>query len=463
MKPQFIGSLSAAWFAALIGCVFTAPASATIPVLHWTRASGAQVYLVQSPSIPMVDIRIEWDAGERRDPPDKVGLASAMAASLSNGVRGAAHERALDENALGEAWADLGASFSATASGDRLSISIRSLTDPEVLGQVTRLAAREMAQPSFPVAIWRRDLPKWVAALKEADTRPATHAGRAFTRAVFGTHPYGMDQTPQSLMHIKVQDIVALHAKALRPCSAKVSVVGAVDRNQADALVGELFARMPQSSCPALPPMPEVATLQKALQQDIAFPSAQAHVLLGQPGYARLDPDHLALVVGNHILGGGSATSRLNEELREKRGLCYAVDSSFSAGLQAGAFAISLQTRADQAQQALQLAREVLKTFVEQGPTESELQAAKDHLTGSFPLLLDGNLKLLDNISNIAWYDLPLDYLDHWAEDIQKLTTADIRAAFARKLQPDRMVTVVLGAAPESGGNHFPPGRPKEN
>jgi zinc protease len=423
----------------------TAPGMAA-PVAHWTQPSGVQVFWVPSPSIPMVDVRIEFDAGDRRDPVGKAGLANTMAASLSNGVRATAHEPALDENALGEAWADVGASFSAVASADRLSFSLRSLTEPELLAKAVTLAARQMAQPAFPVAVWQRDRPKWIAALKEADTRPATQVARAFERAVFGAHPYGAETTPASLMRIKVQDMVALHGQAVRPCYAKVSVVGALDRAQTDALVAQLIERLPTSVCPGLPALAEVPPLQRAQEQDIAFASAQAHVLLGQPGYARSDPDHLALLVGNHILGGG-AESRLTQEIREKRGLTYSVDSSFAPGLQAGAFAISLQTRADQAHQALQLARELLKTFVEDGPSEAELQDAKDHLIGSFPLLLDGNLKLLDNVANIAWYDLPLDYLDQWTAEVQQLTVGEIRAAFARKLQPDRMVTVVLGAA----------------
>ena len=192
--------------------------------------------------------------------------------------------------------------------------------------------------------------------------------------------------------------------------------------------------------------VPEVAPLQQAQEQDIAFASAQAHVLMGQPGYARRDPDHFALVVGNHILGGGGFTSRLTAEVREKRGLTYSVYSYFSPGLHAGAFTIGLQTRPDQAQQALKLVREVLTQFVAKGPTEKELQAAKDNLIGGFPLLLDGNRKLLENVANIAWNDLPLDYLDTWTQHIQALTVADIRAAFARKVQPEKMVTVVLGA-----------------
>jgi zinc protease len=150
--------------------------------------------------------------------------------------------------------------------------------------------------------------------------------------------------------------------------------------------------------------------------------------------------------VGNHILGGGGFTSRLTQELREKRGLTYGVFSSFSTGLHAGAFTISLQTRPDQAQQALDLLRSTLQQFVADGPTETELQAAQDNLIGGFALRIDTNRKLLDNVANIAWNDLPLDYLRSWPQQVQSITTSDIREAFARTLQPQSMVTVVLGA-----------------
>jgi zinc protease len=169
-------------------------------------------------------------------------------------------------------------------------------------------------------------------------------------------------------------------------------------------------------------------------------------VLLGQPGIKRNSPDFFALTVGNHILGGGGFTARLTEEVREKRGLTYSVYSYFAPGLHAGAFTIGLQTRPDQAQQALALVREVLTTFVKDGPTEKELQAAKDNLIGGFALRLDSNRKLLDNVANIAWNNLPLDYLETWTAQVQKLNVEDIRAAFARAVQPDAMVTVVLGA-----------------
>jgi zinc protease len=308
------------------------------------------------------------------------------------------------------------------------------------------LAARQLGEPSYPEALWLRDRPKMLAALKQAETRPATLAGRAFSQAVYGSHPYGQEMTEATLMRIGVQDMRALHARAVQPCHAKVSIVGAVDKAQADALVKQLFSRVKVAACAPLASVPEVQALQAPSEKRIAFASAQAQVLIGQPGFKRNDPDFFALTVGNHILGGGGFTSRLTEEVREKRGLTYSVYSYFSPGLHAGAFGIGLQTRPDQAQQALDLVRTVLARFVKEGPTEKELQAAKDNLIGGFPLLIDSNRKLVGNVANIAWNGLPLNYLDTWTQRVQALTVADVQTAFARKLQPDTMATVVLGA-----------------
>ncbi|WP_296490149.1 pitrilysin family protein [Rhodoferax sp.] len=428
-------------------------AMAAIAIEHWVQPSGAQVFLVQSHAIPMLDVQLDFDAGSRRDPVNQAGLASVTASLSGMGVLASPSrgEPALDENALGEAWADLGANFGAQASSDRMSFALRSLTYPDLLGKAIHLAARQLAEPAFPADIWQRERETMIAALKEANTRPATLAQRAFDQAVFGSHPYGYDMTEDSLKRIEVVHMAALHRQLIQPCRAKVTLVGALNRSQADALVTQLLARLPvdakAAACPALPAVAEVAPLSRASEQRIAFDSAQAHVLLGQPGYKRSDPDFFALLVGNYILGGGGFVSRLTNEVREKRGLSYSVYSYFSPGLHAGAFAIGLQTRPDQADQALQVSREVLARFVTDGPTEAELQGAKDNLIGGFALRLDSNRKLLDNVTNIAWNGLPLDYLDHWTQRVQKITVADIKAAFQRKLQPDRMVTVVLGGA----------------
>jgi zinc protease len=433
-------------------------AFAALPIETWTQPSGAQVFLVQSPAIAMVDVQIEFDAGSRRDPGNKVGLASMTAMMWTKGVKAFAgyypnsdivllpRLPALDENQLSEAWADLGASFSAGAGADRMSFSLRSLTYPDLFNKAVGLAARQMAQPAWPKDVWLRERERIVASIKEANTRPATLAARAFNDAVYGAHPYGNETNEIYLANIYVDDMVVMYRTLVLPCRAKVSVVGAVTKLQADALVTKLLAYLPQYGCPQLPAIPEVKPLTQAEDKRINFESAQAHVLIGQPGYKRDDPDFFALLVGNHILGGGGFSSRLTNEVREKRGLTYGVYSGFQPGSHAGAFTIGLQTRPDQAAQALQVSKDVLTKFVAEGPTEAELQAAKNNLIGGFALRIDSNRKLLDFVANIAWNKLPLTYMDTWTQQIDKITTAQIKAAFQRKLQPERMVTVVLGA-----------------
>jgi len=421
------------------------PAAAALPIQKWQQPSGAQVYLIESPSLPIVDVQVDVDAGERRDPADKAGLHSVTAAMTSKGISARDGQPALDENQLAEAWADLGAGFGGSASADRMSFTLRSLTYPDLLAKAVALGARQLGEPSFPDNVWERDRQRMAAAIREANTRPGTVAGKAFQKAVYGGHPYGYDTTEETLARISTQDMREVY-KLVQPCRAKVSIVGAVNRAQADQIATTLLSRLPAGACAPLPPVPEVPALTAPAEQSIPFAAAQAQVLIGQPGYKRSDPDYFPLTVGNYTLGGGGFVSRLTNEVREKRGLSYSVYSYFNPGMHAGAFTLGLQTRPDQAAQAVQVSRDVLKRFVAEGPTEAELKAAKDFMIGGFALRIDSNSKLLDNLANIAWNDLPLDYLDTWTKQVEKVTAADIKAAFARKLQPDRMVTVVVGA-----------------
>jgi zinc protease len=422
-------------------------AQAALPIQHWTLANGAKIYLVATNALPIVDVQVDFDAGSRRDPAPQAGLASVTSAMVEKGVRaGKNGEPALDQNALGEAWADLGASFDVSAGTDRMSYSLRTLSDPALLGKAVALASREIGEPSFPDDVWLRERERINAAIKEANTKPATIAGRAFARDVYGVHPYGQEVTEETLARIDTATMRERYQALIVPRRAKLSIVGAVTRAEAETVATTLLSRLPAAdSCAPLPAIAPVAALAAPRDERIPFDSAQAHVFIGQPGYPRQDPDHFALNLGNYVLGGGGFVSRLTNEVREKRGLTYSIYSGFAPGLDAGAFRIGFQTRPDQAEEAVKMSREVLAKFVAEGPTESELKAAKDNLIGGFPLLLDSNRKLIGNVANIAWHDLPLDYLDTWTTRMNAVTAAEVKAAFARKLQPERMVTVVVG------------------
>lgn len=424
-------------------------AQAAIPIQHWSLPNGAKVYLAATQALPIVDVEVDFDAGGRRDPPAQAGLASVTAGMVEKGIRANGEEPALDQNALGEAWADLGANFDANAGTDRASFTLRTLSDPVLLDKAVRLAAREIGEPAFPEDVWKRERERLSASIREANTKPATRVERTFAHAVYGAHPYGLETTEATLARIDVAAMRAHYERLIVPCRAKVSIVGAVTRAQAEGIATTLLSRLPAGgACAELPVVPEVQPLAAPRDERIPFDSAQAHVLIGQPGYRRADPDHFALTLGNYVLGGGGFVSRLTEQVREKRGLAYSVYSGFSPGLHAGAFRISFQTRPDQAAEAVKVSNEVLAKFVADGPTAAELKAAKDNLIGGFPLLLDSNRKLLGNVANIAWNDLPLDYLETWTARVNAVTVADVKAAFARKLQPEKMVTVVVGGKP---------------
>ena len=437
------------WTCGCLIALVSVSAQAGLPIQRWTATNQAEVFLIESPALPMVDVQIDFDAGSRRDPAAQAGLASAVAAMLSKGVRTRDGAPAMDENALGEAWADLGAMLGASAGADRFSVTLRTLTVPDVLQGALKLAARQLADPAFAREVWATERARFVASLKEANTQPGTVAQRTFGRAVFGAHPYGHEPDEASLQAIDVADLRQFHERYLQACRARVSIVGALNRAQAEAVVEQLLSGLPRTgACEALPPVPEVEALAAPAQQRVPMASAQAHVLIGQPGIRRVDPAFFPITVGNYILGGGGFVSRLTEQVREKRGLSYSVYSYFAPGLHAGAFTIGLQTRPDQAAQAVEVARDVLKRFVQEGPTERELQAAKDNLIGGFALRLDSNRKLLDQLANIAWNRLPLNYLDTWTDEIRRVTVADVRSAFQRVLQPDRMATVIVGGQP---------------
>ncbi len=414
-------------------------AAAALPIEHWQSPQGAQIYLMPSAQLPIVDIRIDWDAGSRRDAQGKTGTASALAAMLDKGVSAQNQQPALDENALADAWADLAAQTSASADDDRFSVSLRSLSKPDILQPAIALLARQMGSPNLPAAVWQREQAKSIAALAEAHTRPPFVAQTTYSHAVYGGHPYGQTPSAASLKAISAADLRQFQQRYLSACQARISMVGALSRAQAEAIAQQLLGSLPQT-CPTLPPVAKVVNSQ-AKTERITMPAAQAQVLLGQIAIARDDPDFFAFLVGNHILGGGGFASLLMQKVREDNGLVYGISSDFAPQRDRGAFTIAFQTRPEQAAHATQLSLQVLGDFVKNGPTDTALQAAKANLIGSFPSRLDSNAKLLGMLANIAWNDLPLDYLDTWTDKIAAVQAADVRRAFAR-IQPDALVQV---------------------
>ena len=247
-----------------------------------------------------------------------------------------------------------------------------------------------------------------------------------------------------SVEKITVKDLKDFYNAHYTAGNAVVAIMGDVTRAQAEVIAQQLTVSLPTVSAPAALPIVEMKI--RPSEQRIAHPATQSHILIGAPGMARSDPDYFPLYVGNYILNRGKFVSRLMNEVREKRGLAYSVYSYFMPLKQPGVFQIGLQTKKEQADEALQLVRKTLAEFIAKGPTDKELLAAKQNIVGGFPMRIDSNRKILGYLSVIGFYDLPLTYLDDFTGNIEKVTVAQVRDAFARHVDPQAMATVIVGA-----------------
>ncbi len=429
--------------AGLMGCLlYGVQVYAALPIQHWVTENGARVFFVETHAIPVLDISVEFDAGSRRDPAGKAGLAALTNGSLDKGIVGEGREDVTEAQIL-DTFADTGALRSNMTGMDRAGYSLRVMSGHAESESAIRMMAQLLAKPSFPEALLERDKARLVASLKEEMTRPDSIAAKAFRKDIYPAHPYGESSTPESVERITREDMMEFHKTHYVANRAVISLVGDIDVERARQIAREISSGLVVSDRD-LPTLPDV-TVPAGKTNVIAHPATQAHILIGMPALRRGDPDFFALTVGNYILGGGGFSSRLMDEVREKRGLSYSVYSQFQPMLQPGPFIISLQTEKKQAADAISVVNATLDDFLRKGPDATELQSARDHLVNSFAMKMDNNLKVLELIAMIGYYRLPLDYLDHWTEKVAQVTAADVKDAMNRKLNEGKMVTVIVG------------------
>jgi zinc protease len=425
----------------LIASFAVTAAHAALPIQHWQSATGAKVYFVENHDLPILDVAVNFAAGSSFDNAAKAGIAGMTQGLLTMGAGG------LSEDQIANRFADLGAQPGGEFDMDRASIKLRTLSSERERKAALELMASIVQKPDFPAEVLEREKARAVAALREAATQPESISEKAFAKALYGSHPYALSEgmEPETLEKITRDDLVAFHHSHYTRNNAVVAIIGDVTKAQAEAIAEQLTSNLPEGGAmQTIPPVPLPTT---AVEKRIPHPAAQSHILMGYPGVKRGDPDYFPLYVGNYILGGGGFVSLLTEEVREKRGLAYSVYSYFMPMREAGPFQIGLQTKREQTDAALALVRETLNKFIQSGPNAKQLKAAKDNIIGGFPLRIDSNGKILDYLSVIGFYGLPLTYLDDFNKEIAKVTTQQIKDAFARRIKPDNMVTVIVGGA----------------
>jgi zinc protease len=423
-------------------------AQAILPIEKLDSVKGAKAYLVQTQALPMLDIEISVDAGDRFDPTGKSGLASMTAELMNYGARSS--KGALSEAQIADEIADLGANFGISVGGERAVIRIRSLSRKDLRDRAVQLASAMLSAPTYDAKILEREKQRAITGLLEAETKPESVLERRFRKSVYGNYPLSESPSVKSVGSVSISDLARFHQQFYRGDRIIVSIVGDVSPAEANEIVEVLLKNVPQSGAaiPALPQFERSPIEPLASRQIyIPFDSQQAHIAMGMTAITRSNPDYFPLIVGNYILGGGGFVSRLMSEVREKRGLAYSVFSYFAPGKDTGIFQAGLQTKGDQATLALEVMNSTIANFIANGATPSELQAAKANLVNGFPLRIDNNRKLLDNVSSIAWNDLPLDTLETWTTKVDAVTLEQVSAAFQKYLAMDRMKIVVLGAS----------------
>jgi zinc protease len=431
---------------AVTGLTFFANVYAVLPIQEISLSNGSKAYLIQTNSIPMVDIEVSIDAGSRYDPKDKSGLAGLTAALLTRGIEW--RKGVLNEALQADAIAELGASISASSSGERAILRARTLSKPEILEPLLDLMVATLAKPVFDSNIIDREKQRITAAIREGDTKPEVVLQKRFRQQVFANYPLSQSPTAVSVASISQGDIKNFHRDFYRQDRVIVNIVGDVTQAKAQEIAQKLVASLP-SSGPQITPLPSLTRSPIAPESDrvvrVPFQTQQTHIAMGMTAITRDNPDYFPLLVGNYVLGGGGFVSRLVGEVRDKRGFAYSVFSYFQPGRDTGTFEAGLQTRNDQANQALEVLQATISRFIEEGPTDSELAAAKSNLINGFPLRLDSNRKLLDNLSSITWNKLPLNTLDVWTKQVAAVRKEDVRDAFKRHLDMRRMISVLVG------------------
>ena len=416
------------------------PSAHALDIQRWRTAEGATVLLVERHENPIVDISVQFPAaGSIADPQGKNGLADFAAGLLTNGTQ------KYDEENFNKRINDLAAQLGSDNDRESSSLTLRSLSRPATLRQAGELMQQALSQPRYDAEVFRRTRQQAELALRQNESQPGYIAMRESVKLDYPQHPYSAAAytSVQSLQAVSLDDVKTFHRNQYAKEGAVVALVGDLNRQQADRLVGNLLKGLPEKAQTAakVPPVNE----QAGRRADIPFASEQAQVVMSMPLISRNDPDYYALVAGNYILGGGGFDSRLMKTLRDEHGYVYGVSSNLMPQREKGRFVIQFATQKSQAPKALEAAESVLRRFIAEGPTEAELQQAKDNIIGSFPLRFDTNQKLLGYLGMIGLYDLPSDWMEQYPKKIEALTVDDVKKAWQRRVKPENLNTVVVG------------------
>ncbi len=428
-----------------------APSPRTLDIQAWHTAEGAKVLFAEARGLPMFDMRLTFAAGSSRDG-GTPGLAMLTNLMLNEGVAGR------DANAIAQDFESLGAQYSPSTGLDTAQVSLRCLSAKDKRDPALTLFAEVAGKPTFPGDSYARLRNQTLAAFVDKQHDPSKLASLELMNRLYGDHPYAhaSDGMAQAIQSVTPTQLRAFHEKAYAAGNVVIALVGDLSRAEAEAIAAQVSATLPQG--PALAKIPQ-PTEPNASISHIEFPSKQTILMLAQLGIDRDNPDYAALSMGNQILGGGFGT-RLMSEVREKRGLTYGVVSTFTPMQARGPFMIKLQTRSEMSEGTLKLVQDVLADYLKTGPTEKELDDAKRELAGSFPQSTASNAQIVSKLASIGFYNLPLNHLDDFMQQSQRLTVEQVKSALNKHLSMDKLVIISTGPTVPQKPLPEPTGKP---
>jgi zinc protease len=400
--------------------------------------NGMVLLLAEKHEIPMVTVSMAIKAGSVVEPPSKPGLASLTAALLTQGT---ARRSA---NQISREIDFIGGSLSVSGGDDYASAGLRVLKKDLKTG--LDLLADVLMHPAFEQKEIDRKVKETLASIQSQKDEPEVIAGEAFTKMVFGGHPYGKtnDDVAAYLPKLTRQDLVDFYTKRYGPNDVIIAVVGDVAEKEIVSLLNEQFKgwKTAERTTPERERPPVIGSI---IVKKIDKKITQANIAMGHVGVSRENPDYYAVMIMNYILGGGGFSSRLMDNIRDNRGLAYDVHSSFSAQKEPGPFRVWVQTKNESANQAIDEIFKELKRIRTEAVTDKELADAKAYLTGSFPLRMDTSAKIAGMMTSIEIFNLGLDYPRKYPEIINAVTKEDILRVAKKYLVPEKIVIVVLG------------------
>jgi len=397
---------------------------------------GIEAWLVEDHTVPIIAMNFSFDGGSTQDPIGKEGLTRLLAASLDEGAG------ALTSEEFQGKMEELAVSIGFSTGRDRFYGSLRTLRP--MLPEATELLSLAVNAPRFDESPVERMKVQLTTQIKRNESSPSAIAGRQLADFMFSDHPYARPTlgTVDTMGALQPDDLRAQHAKILTRRDLKIGVVGAIDAESLAQMLDTVFASLPEQS-----ELVDVAELMPQTGSNLhrEFEVPQTTILLALPGLKRDDPDYQAAYVMNHILGGGTFTSWMYQEVREKRGLSYGASTSLSPYRHTGLLIGSAATKSDRADETVDVMLEQLQRMATAGPTEEELDAAKRFITGSYALRFDTSGKIARQLVALQNADLGIDYFDRRNSEIEAITLEDVQRVAKRLLAEQEPTIVTVG------------------